>query len=187
MVLGTVDRSDPVPVRSLDVELIDLPHFGPEEEGQIAGGEVDPYGTDHLGIEWQAKTEHVALVDGDRLIGHAGWVPSRVVAAGGEEVEALGLGGVMVHPDYRGHGLGAGLVGGAVERMRSNGGSLAILFCRTERLAFYGRLGWVRAPGPVSVGQRKGPIDMPLHTCWTPLAQGAELPDGPLRFKGLPF
>lgn len=169
------------------MELIDLPHFGPEEADQVAGGQVDPYGTDHLGIEWQPKTEPVVLVDQDRLVGHAGWVPSRVVTARGEEKEILGLGGVMVHPDYRGHGLGAGLVGGAMERMSSNGGSLAVLFCRTERLAFYGRLDWVHAPGPVTVGQREGPILMPLHTCWTPLTGGVELPDGALRFDGLPF
>ena len=175
------------PLPCLSVELVDLPGYGPDDAVRVAGGEPDAFGTDHLGIEWRAKTVHVGLVDGDRLIGHAGWVPSGVRTAAGQDLAVLGLGGVMVHPDYRGRGLGAGLVEGAMQRMGSGGTALALLFCRTDRVAFYGRLGWVPVADPVTVEQAGGAIVMPLCTCWTSPAGGVHLPDGALRLDGSPF
>jgi GNAT superfamily N-acetyltransferase len=169
------------------VELIDLPDFGPEHAARVTGGQPDAYGTDHLGIEWREKSAHVGLVDGERLVGHAGWVPSGVRTADGQQLAVVGLGSVMIHPDYRGRGLGAQLVAGAMERMGAGGGTLAMLFCRAERLAFYGRLGWVPVTDPVTVGQSGGAIVMPLHTCWTSLAGGGDLPAGALHLEGLPF
>ena len=169
------------------MEVIDRPEYGPNDVAEVSGGESDPFGTDHLGIVWREKSEHVALVDDGRLIGCAGWVVSQVSVAGRPDVEVLGLGGVMVHAAHRGHGVGAQLVDGAMQRMRSSGGSLGMLFCRPERLAFYGRLGWVPIEDEVTVGQPGGRIVMPLRTCWTPLVAGGLLPAGRLRLNGLPF
>lgn len=181
------------------MELVDLPNFGPDAYAQIVDGEPDPFGTDQLAVEWGPKTDHVGLTDGGRLIGHAGWVAADVRVATGETVEALGLGGVLLHRRHRGNGVGRMLVSGAMERMRSQGGSIAMLFCRPERLRFYGDLGWVPINGVVTVGQpapssgSDGPtqpgqsIVMPLRTCWLPLAEGATVALGDLDFPGLPF
>ena len=170
-----------------EVELVDLPEFGPDEAARIAGGEPDPFGTDHLGIVWQEKTDHVGLIDDGHLIGYAGWTARQVSTADGQVVEVLGLGGVMVQSERRGSGVGGELVLGAMQRMRAAGGVLAMLFCRAERLAFYERLGWIPIRDDVTVEQPGGGIVMPLHTCWTPLVEGATMPAGELGVEGLPF
>lgn len=169
------------------MDLIDLPAFGPDDFDQVTGGEPDPFGTDHLGIEWLGKSDHLGLMDDGRLIGHAGWVASSVRTAEEPERAVLGLGSVMLHADYRGHGVGAQLVEGAMMRMRSAGPALGVLFCRPERLDFYGRLGWIPLAGEVTVEQTAGRIVMPLRTCWTALVEGASLPGGDVRVMGLPF
>jgi GNAT superfamily N-acetyltransferase len=169
------------------VELIDLPDFGPDEFGQIIDGESDPFGTDHLGISWQSKSDHVGLIDEGRLIASAGWVAVDARVANGPSIEVLGLGGVVVHRDRRGSGVGGHLVLGTMKKMRDRHGSIALLFCRPERQPFYQRLGWFPIADEVTVGQPGGATVMPLRTCWTPLSPGEALPAGALRFEGLPF
>ena len=169
------------------VKLIDLPNFGPDDYAQIVDGEVDLFGTDHLGIEWRDKSGHVGLTEEGRLIGHAGWVPVQVRGTTGQVTDVWGLGGVMVHRDYRGGGAGCQVVSGAMERMVELGGSIGMLFCRPPRLRFYERLGWFRLANAVTADQATGTITMPLVTCWTPLVEGAALPASDLHVEGLPF
>ncbi len=169
------------------VELVDLPDFGPGDFAQIVGGERDPFGTEDLAVEWGPKTDHVGLQDDDRLIGHAGWVQAAMKVATGQTIQVLGLGGVMLHRDYRGHGVGRVLVEGAMRRMARQGATIAVLFCRPDRIRFYGDLGWRPVADRVTVGQPGGPLVMPLRTCWLPLADAAILPPGDLEFPGLPF
>lgn len=169
------------------VELVDLPGFGPDEYAGIVDGELDPFGTEDLAIEWGPKTDHIGLEDEDRLIGHAGWVEAEMKVATGQSIDVLGLGGVMLHRDYRGRGVGRVLVEGAMRHMERQGATVAILFCRPERMRFYGDLGWRPVVDAVTVGQPGGPIVMPLRTCWLALADGATLPSGALEFPGLPF
>ena len=168
------------------MEFVDLPDFGPDDYAQIVDGEVDPFQTDHMAIEWCEKTVHVGIRDDGRLIAQAGWVPAQV-QANGPLIEVLGLGGVIVHQARRGQGVGEQLVSGAMRRMAERGGSLGMLFCRTERVPFYGRLGWVPIEQAVTVDQPDGPITLPFHACWASLIEGAGLPDGDLHVVGLPF
>jgi predicted N-acetyltransferase YhbS len=169
------------------VEVVELNTFGPDEYGQIVDGEKDPYGTDHLGMDWREKSGHVALVEEGRIIAHAGWVPADIGAATGERFQVVGLGGVMVHRDHRGDGLGQQLVAAAMERMARLGLSVGMLFCRTERVPFYERLGWYPRDQRVTADQPSGPVEVPLVTCWTPLLDGGSLPDSALHVEGLPF
>lgn len=169
------------------MDLIELDDFSPEQYDEIVDGEADPYGTDDLAIEWKPKTGHVALVDDGRIIAHAGWVPAELRAATGEEIPIVGLGGVMVHRDRRGSGLGGPLVTAAVERMARVGPPVGVLFCRTQRLDFYRRLGWQPLGGPITADQPSGSVVMPMVTCWTALAEGATVPDVALHVEGLPF
>jgi hypothetical protein len=94
---------------------------------------------------------------------------------------------VLVQRDRRGRGLGGLLVAGTMEKMRSRDVALAALFCRTERLPFYQRLGWLPIDTDVTVGQPDGTLVMPLKTCWVPLIEGAVMPTGDLHVDGLPF
>lgn len=169
------------------MEVIELADFGPTEYGQIIDGEKDPYGTDHLGMEWREKSGHVALVEEGRVIAHAGWVPADLRAASGERLRVVGLGGVMVHRAHRGQGLGHRLVAAAMERMGRLGLPVGMLFCRTERVPFYQSLGWQPHEEPVTADQPSGPVEVPLVTCWTPLVDGGSLPNSAWHVQGLPF
>jgi len=169
------------------VELIDLPDFGPDDYALIVDGETDPFATEALGIEWREKTGHVGLTEAGRLIGHAAWVPVRVQTTTGQSVEVLGLGGVILHRDYRGNGAGRQVVSGAMTRMAALGGSIGMLFCLPERLRFYEGLGWYSIDRAVTADQPAGSIRMPMVTCWTPLVDGATLPATDLHVEGLPF
>lgn len=169
------------------MELIDLPDFSPADYRQIVGDEPDPFGTDQLGISWGPKSDHVGLLDDGRLVAHAGWVPVDMRTESGVAFGVLGLGSVLVHRDRRGRGLGRQLVAGTTEKMRGRGASMAMLFCRTERLPFYRRLGWLPIDADVTVGQPDGTLVMPLQTCWVPLDEGAVMPAGDLQVDGLPF
>jgi predicted N-acetyltransferase YhbS len=180
-----VSRSGPTSLRL--VELIDLPDFGPDDFAKIVDGESDPFATEDLGIVWRDKTGHVGLTDAGRVIGHAGWVPVRVETATGETLDVLGLGGVILHRDYRGAATGRQVVLGAMARMTDRGGSIGLLFCLPERLRFYQGMGWFPVEGAVTADQPNSTITMPLFTCWTPLSEGAALPAADLHVEGLPF
>jgi predicted N-acetyltransferase YhbS len=169
------------------MKLIDLPDFGLDDQEQIVDGEADPYDSDHLGIVWRDKSGHVGLTEEDRLIAHAGWVPIQVQGTTGQVVDVLGLGGVMVHRDFRGKGAGRQVVLGAMTRMVEVGGSIGMLFCGSHRLSFYERIGWFQIDKTVTADQPTGLITMPLVTCWTPLIDGAIPPATNLHIEGLPF
>ncbi len=175
-----------VPTTVPAVELVDLASFGPADYAGIVDGETDPFETEHLAIVWRDKTGHVGLTDEGRLVAHAGWVDAQVHTTTGP-LMVSGLGGVIVNKDRRGHGVGALLVSGAMERMAGAGPSIGMLFCLPERLAFYQRLGWSPVAVSVTADQPSGPITVPMVTCWTPLVEGALLPPGALSVEGLPF
>ncbi len=168
------------------MELIDLPDFGPDDYRQVVDGEVDPFATEHLGIVWGPKTEHIGLTDGGRLVAHAGWARARADTGTGAVLDVVGLGSVIVHRSHRGTGAGSRLIAAAMGRMAGSG-PIGMLFCRPDRLAFYERLGWARFDGTVTVDQPGGPIAMPLLTCWTALATGASVAATDLHVEGLPF
>jgi predicted N-acetyltransferase YhbS len=169
------------------MQVVELTEFGPADYEQIVDGEEDPYGTEHLAMEWRDKSGHVAMVDDERLVAHAGWVPADVHTETGEELRIVGLGGVMVHRSYRGKGLGHRLVSEAMERMALEGPPVGMLFCRTQRVPFYERLGWRATGRQVTADQPTGSAVVPLVTCWTALTEGGVLPDAPLHVVGLPF
>ena len=169
------------------VEVIDLPDFGPDDYAAVVDGETDPFTTAHLPIEWERKTGHVGVCRHGTVIGCAGWVATQAQVAG-RTIDGVGLGGVIVHRQYRGTGVGGPLVAGAMARMAELERPLGLLFCLPQRVRFYESLGWQVVDHAVTVDQPSGPpVLMPLVTCWTALGPAASGPDGDLRILGLPF
>ncbi len=166
--------------------MTEVSEFSLEDAATLAGGEADPYGTDHLAITWAPKDHHVVVVEDGRPIAHAGFLPIEV-ETDGTRLLGVGLGGVMVHPTLRGRGIGELLVRDTTARMGAMGRPFGLLFCRDVRLAFYERMGWRQVHGEVTVDQESGPIAMPLLTCWYSFAPDHDVPAGGLRVVGLPF
>ncbi|MER7701819.1 GNAT family N-acetyltransferase [Kitasatospora sp. NPDC097605] len=158
------------------------------EPAEIFGDTPDPFGVAEWGITWRPKEHHVGIraePDG-RLVAHAGLVVLPV-SVGGRREDVVGLGGVAVAADRRGHGLARAVVDGALARARDLGPRLAILFCRPDVAGLYARLGWHPLEGPVEVEQPAGPTVMPLRTMWFPLHEGARGPEGAVRLHSLPM
>jgi GNAT superfamily N-acetyltransferase len=168
------------------MEISEVSTFSLEDAAALAGGEVDPYGTEHLGITWKPGERHVVVIEAGRTIGHAGFLPIEVEAGGGM-APGVGLGGVMVHSTVRGRGIGELMVRETTARMGATGRPFAMLFCRDVRLPFYERMGWQQVHGEVIVDQENGPMVMPLLTCWYLFTPDLDLPREGLRVLGLPF
>lgn len=171
----------------MTIQCVDLPEFTSADYAGIIDGEPDPFETEPLGITWGEKTHHTGVLVEGRLVAHAGWVASMVTSSTGESLEVCGLGGVIVHRDHRGSGIGHRLVTWTTARMQEEGRTVALLFCLPDRLSLYEGLGWRSVSDRVTVGQPDGMLEMPLRTCWIPLAEGATIPSGDLTVVGLPF
>lgn len=169
------------------VEVIELDEMTPAAYEGLVDGEDDPWDTGALEVEWAPKTGHVGLVDDGALIGHAGWIVTTTVDGSGAERPVVGLGGVLLHRDRRGRGLGRVLVEGAMARMRTCGPPDGLLFCLPARARFYADMGWQPVDGAVTCEQPSGVITMPLTTRWVALGPDARPPTPPLHVAGLPF
>ncbi|MCX4758448.1 GNAT family N-acetyltransferase [Kitasatospora purpeofusca] len=155
---------------------------------EILGDGPDPFQVAEHGMVWRPKDLHFGIrsePDG-RLVAHAGLVVLPV-SIDGSPTELVGLGGVAVAADLRGHGLARTVVDGALAHARTLGPRLAVLFCRPDKAELYARLGWQPLAGPVEVEQPTGPAVMPLRTMWFPLHDGARWPEGALRLHSLPM
>ncbi|MGC0421174.1 GNAT family N-acetyltransferase [Embleya sp. AB8] len=162
------------------------------EQREILGDSADPYGVADTGLTWLPKKEHFGIRHEGRLVAHTGLL-RLPISIGGVETEVVGVGGVAVAPDLRGHGLARAIVAAALDHARTMGPQHAILFCRPPLVPLYRRLGWERVDRDgeveveVVVDQPDGPVPMPLHTMWTPLRDGAAWPTGPVRLLSLPM
>ncbi|MES5819456.1 GNAT family N-acetyltransferase [Streptomyces sp. RG80] len=132
------------------------------------------------------KDVHFGVRSEGRLVAHAGLVEVDV-EVGERRLRVAGLGGVVVAPGMRGHGLARLVVDTAVAHARGTGAEFGLLFCLPDRVPLYERLGWRVLPGGMRVEQPGGVIDHPLRTMWTPLAEGAAWPEGAARLRSLPM
>jgi predicted acetyltransferase len=80
------------------------------------------------------------------------------------DCRAAGLGGVLVHPSYRGRGIARTVISVAVEHVRAAGAETMILLCRPVLAPLYTQLGWSRLSVPVTVQQPDGARSSPLTT-----------------------
>jgi len=169
------------------MELIDLPEFGPDRYQQIVDGESDPFGTDYLSIVWRDKSR--SRRDNGRGTPHRSCGMGLGPGAGsdGSDPQRIGIRGSDGSPRLPWPRCRSELGLRRNGKMRELDESIAILFCRPVRLAFYERLGWLSVGGTVTADQPDGLLVMPLETCWTPLVTGAQLPEKDLHIEGLPF
>ncbi|GAA0589155.1 GNAT family N-acetyltransferase [Streptomyces crystallinus] len=156
------------------------------DQNEILGDGADPFGVADAGLTWLPKEDHFGVHHEGRLVAHAGLLPLPM-SVGGVEAQVMGVGGVAVAPDLRGHGLARLVVGAAVDHARTRGPRHALLFCRPPLVALYRRLGWRTLDRDVEVEQPAGPVVMPLRTMWIPLHDDEPWPEGPARLLSYPM
>jgi predicted N-acetyltransferase YhbS len=156
----------------------------PAQWDELRAGEEHPFGVD--GLQWRRKGGFLALRVDDRLVASASWVIVDV-EAGGQPLQVVGLGGVIVGRPHRGKGYARAILEPWLERAATLGPAFATLFCSHENEALYARFGFTAVGEPVTADQPGGPVDMDGAFMWRPLRGGATWPEGPVRVRGLPF
>ncbi|WP_372983547.1 GNAT family N-acetyltransferase [Microbacterium sp.] len=87
---------------------------------------------------------HVMLSIGRIVIAHVGF-QRRTISAGGHEIVVAGTGGVLVHSDWRGSGVGRRVMARAQQAMRDDAlVDFGYLGCREAVVPFYESTGWRR-------------------------------------------
>jgi predicted N-acetyltransferase YhbS len=158
-----------------------------QQWAELVDGEDDPFGVAGDPTEWREKTHHTTLRDGGgRLIASVGLVVADVTA-GGEPFSVVGVGGVIVTWEHRGHGHLHALLGDALERAATLGPERAMLWCSGANVALYSRFGFETIAVPVTVDQPGGETQLLMGAMWRPLREGAGWPEGDVRVLGLPF
>lgn len=153
----------------------------------LQGDEPHPWGGEAEALTWAPKTDYVGVPaeDGELLAMAAVLVAE--VTAGEEAFSVAGVGGVIVRPDMRGHGLARLVVDAILEVAARLGPERAMLFCREPLVAIYERFGFQRIDAPVTAAQPDGRVEMPLRAMWRALRPGATWPPGPVAVLGEPF
>ncbi len=170
------------------MELVELGRLTEDDWVALAAGEQEPFGPIGAGLQWRTKDRHVALRAAQgRLLAAAGVVKVTVEVDSGERFEVVGLGGVIVNRSLRGRGLMSRLLEPLLRIAGGMGPDRAMLFCRPELAAVYGRFGFRGVAGPVWVDQPQGRIEMPMLSMWRPLRGEVEWPLGRVDVHGLPF
>jgi predicted GNAT family N-acyltransferase len=171
------------------VELVELDGITSCQWSEIAAGEREPWGGGAAeGLAWADKQRHLGLRAGDgALVAIAGAMIADIEVEGAERFQVVGIGGVFVTPHERGRGHVRRLLEPLLETAASMGPDRAMLFCRTELMALYGKLGFLEIPPPVRARQPDGTIEMPMRAMWRALAAGAAWPAGRVQVHGLPF
>ncbi|MDB5366696.1 MAG: family N-acetyltransferase [Rhodospirillales bacterium] len=124
---------------------------------------------------------------GELLCGCVGVVWRRIVADG-TPVRVGGVASLVVAPEARGAGLGARLLGRALEEMRAMPAIAAgMLLCDHALVPFYVRLGWRRVTASVRCMQRGGEVDWTGAAMCHTLVASALDSARTVRLNGLPW
>jgi predicted N-acetyltransferase YhbS len=166
--------------------VVRLTEYTKTEQTEILGDSTDPFGVADAGLTWLPKKDHFGIRQKGRLVAHAGLL-QLPLSIDGVGIQVVGVGGVAVAPDLRGHGLARSVVSAALDHARTMGPQHGLLFCRPPLVPLYQRLGWRTLEQDVHVEQPEGPVIMPLRTMWTPLHDGVSWPAGEVRLLSLPM
>jgi predicted GNAT family N-acyltransferase len=170
------------------MEFVELDALTERDWDDVVDGEHQPFGAQGAQLAWRLKDRHFALRDDDgRLAALAALVTVAVEIERVGSFDTVGLGGVIVTRSERGRGLMAQVVAPVLALAERMGPEHAMLFCRPELVAVYGRLGFEEIAAPVWAEQPTGPIEMPMRAMWRALRAGAAWPPGRVDVRGLPF
>jgi GNAT superfamily N-acetyltransferase len=168
------------------------------EEWERLVEKADPPGEVRLGsdIRWAElapETDYLIRLWDEGELRACAWVTQRTVSVSGRETPVAGIRGVVTDPDQRRRGYGRAVMERAQELMRPFADcEFAVLFSSVMAVPFYEDLGWRATRGPVTCDQPGGPIDYTEALPTAPvmvlgLRPSADLPDGPIDVRGLPW
>jgi predicted N-acetyltransferase YhbS len=169
------------------MEIVEYGRLTAEHRAALEGDEDDPFGGTGSTLHHRPKERHVGIRDDSgRLVASTGMLVIDV------EVEdrsfaVVGIGGVIVNAQHRGHGLARVVLRAALAKARSLGPEFAILFCFEDRAGLYLKFGFATIRAEVVVKQPDGYAPMSQLAMWRALRPGAIWPDGAVVVQSLPF
>src|SRR5271167_3999759 len=115
------------------MRIVEFGRLGPEQRADLEGDEDDPFDSAGSTLAYQPKHCHVGIQDDrGRLVASTGMLVVEV-AVRRRRYSVVGLGGVIVRADHRGHGLAREVVQAALATARTLGPAFALLFCHEDR------------------------------------------------------
>lgn len=170
------------------MKLVEFGRLSAEQYAVLVGDEKDPWDAGEISLEWRPKERHVGVCDDHgKLVAVAGLVVADVQFGDRQPIPVVGIGGVIVAAAHRGQGLGWSVISESIRRAGELGPGIALLFCRPDRSELYRRHGFAEVHRLVLAEQPAGVLEMPLVTMWRALRPDAQLPDGVVNVRGLPF
>ena len=170
-----------------DFELVEFGPLSLRQWVELTGHEPAPFGRTTATLTFRPKEHHVGFRDPDgRLVAAVGATVVTVSIAGGEPLEVVGGGGLIVRRDLRGQGLSTPLTAALRTLVLGLGPDRAMIFCEPDLLALHTRRGYTRIDAPIFVDQPGGRIEMPLLGMWRPV-RPCSWPPGRVDVHGLPF
>ena len=143
----TTPLSTPHSCRVTAVANDDLTPVELEGLGRLFDGEyLDHFGswTPDCPYGYSPADIHVIASCDGVIIGHVG-MQKRIITVGENNVTVAGIGGVLVHADWRGRGIGIKLMRAAQTTLRDKmAAEFGYLGCRPSIVGFYETAGWRR-------------------------------------------
>jgi predicted GNAT family N-acyltransferase len=170
------------------MRMVELGRLSKLDWDQLIADESEPFGSIGASLLWREKTRNVGVRENDgRLVVAAGTVLAEVRIGQRPPFQVAGLGGLIVTRSARGRGLGRLLMQRLLELAEELEVRRAMLFCRPELMALYGKFGFLAVDAPIWADQPGGRIEMPLPAMWSALSSDADWPAGRVELLGEPF
>ena len=171
--------------------LLEIVEFGPltlRQLGQLAAGEVAPFGKANQELEFRPKNHHVGIVDETgTLIATGGWDIVSLEVEGYGAFDVFGSGALIVRRDCRRKGIGSLLIKRLTACAEEHELPALAFLCGDDLVDMYQRFGFRLVDAPVWVDQHAGPVLYPGRMMWGLLDPDFTWPAGAVRVLGLPF
>jgi len=137
-------------------------------------------------FEWSEPDWRVLVWADGQVVSQVA-ILERVGRVAGQPVKLGGVGGVIALPDWRGRGFtSAALRRTAAFMCQELRVEFGLLVCEEDVVAFYERLGWRVAEGPLTFDQSGGKATWPAAAMVLPCG-GREWPEGVIDLCGRPW
>jgi predicted GNAT family N-acyltransferase len=177
----------PEPVERSPVEFVELGALSLRDWVGLTAREREPFGPSSAGLTFRPKEHHIGMRHPDgRLVAVVGATVATVEVEGHGPFGVVGVGGLIVRQEMRGHGLSGPLMDRLKPLIDELGPDRAMLFCGPDLVSLYTRRGYRLITAPVHADQPGGRIAVPMAAMWRPL-RPVEWPAGVVELAGLPF